>query len=87
MSGPGAGTDGLQRELEPNILPRQLHALEAVAARLDTERPAPSQALRASLESELRELGVAGLASWRIPAWACIAAGLAVLLVTALLAL
>lgn len=87
MSSSRAATDDLRRELGSSILPRQLHELQRVAGRLESERPAPSQALRASLESELRELGVGGFAPWRIPAWALITSGLAVLLITALLAL
>lgn len=87
MSGARARTDRLHRELGPDILPRQLRALERVAARLDAERPTPSLQLRERLKPALGELERGALGSWQVPAWAYIASGLAVLLVTALVAL
>lgn len=79
-----AGT--IRDELEPDILPRQLVALERIAARLEAERPAPSQGLRERLETE--PSGPAGAPALSLAwAWACLALGLVVLLATALLAL
>ena len=87
MSGSPSRTDRLHGELGPDILPRQLRALELIAARLDAERPTPSLQLRERLGPVLGELERGTLGRWQVPAWAYIASGLAVLLVTALLAL
>ena len=43
------GSAGLRNELDPNIMPRQMRALEEVATRLLDERPAPDPAFRAQL--------------------------------------
>jgi hypothetical protein len=79
----------LRRELEPNILPRQLRALDRVAARLIEERPVPADGFRDRLEGRVRELAdqthSPGSPTWRLGAAICLASGLALLLVAAIL--
>lgn len=86
MSAERARIETLGGELEPNILPRQRRELERLGASLEAERPAPPPALRARLAPLLDELR-SGSGIARLPAWALVAAGLAVLLVAAVLAL
>ncbi len=85
----GCKTDAMapiRDELDPGILPRQLHQVERVAARLEQERPDPSAALASQVDEILG--GVRG-ASYASPflSWACLASGLLLLVVIALVAL
>jgi hypothetical protein len=84
----------LRDELEPNILPRQLHALGRVAARLDDERPLPAQDFKARLADRIRALTPGGVvprtadspfARWRLWAAVWLAAGLGLLVLVAIL--
>ncbi|MGH2950655.1 MAG: hypothetical protein ACRDKX_01250 [Solirubrobacterales bacterium] len=79
----------LRGELEPNILPRQLRALERVAARLIDERPAPPPRFRDRLEGRVRELATQthspGPPTWRLGAAICLGSGFALLFVAAIL--
>jgi hypothetical protein len=77
---------GISDELEPGILPRQLQGLERLAARLARERPVPSAALGARVEEMLREAGAEAGTS-HLLAWACLASGLLLLGLIALIAL
>lgn len=80
----------LHRELEPNILPRHLLALERVAERLDAARPKPDARFRAELDERIEALaGDGGDAPtrWHVPAAAGAVLGLALLIVAAALAL
>lgn len=81
----------LRRELEPDILPRQLRALERVAERLDDARPQPAPGFRAALDERIEALanrdgGPIGT-RWLVPALAAVAAGLLLLLIATALAL
>jgi hypothetical protein len=82
-------TEQLRGELEPNILPRQLRALERVAARLSDQRPAPSPDFRSRLDARVRELAKHARApattSWRLPGALLLGSGLGVLLLVAFL--
>ena len=85
------GSAGLRDELDPNIMPRQMRALEEVATRLLNERPAPDPAFRAQLDGRMRELG-AGIRGgspsyWRLGAAVCLLSGVALLVVAVILAL
>jgi hypothetical protein len=81
----------LHRELEPNILPRHMRALERVADRLETERPRPDPDFRAALAERFGALaasaGETSTAPWRAPAAAAVALGLVLLVAAAALAL
>jgi hypothetical protein len=80
----------LRDELEPNVLPRQLRALEQVAARLVADRPPPAAAFRAQLDARIREMGVSTRGGapwrWRLAAAVCLLLGFALLAVAAILA-
>jgi hypothetical protein len=80
----------LRDELEPNVLPRQLRALEQVAARLVADRPPPAAPFRAQLDARIREVGVRTRGGapwrWRLGAAICLVLGLALLAVAAILA-
>lgn len=86
-------TGDLRRELEPNILPRQLRALEVVAARLERARPAPEPRFRAALGEELEALAAGSgrsrgrPARWLAPALGAVALGVLLLAIAAALAL
>ena len=86
MSAERARIETLRDELEPDILPRQRRELERLGASLEAERPAAPPALRERLAPLLDELG-RGSGAARLPAWALVAPGLAVLVLVALLAL
>ncbi|MCD6016177.1 MAG: hypothetical protein K0R88_2261 [Solirubrobacterales bacterium] len=81
------------RQLEPQILPRQLRALELIAARLSDQRPAPDQAFVARLEDRIAGLprdtdqprDYAPRSSWLLGTAVCLAIGFGLLLVAALL--
>ena len=81
------------RDLEPHMLRRQLRALELTAARLSDERPAPAPAFVARLEGRIGELDASdydrprpsGAAQWGLGAAVCLALGLALLVVAALM--
>ena len=84
----------LRDELEPNILPGQLHALGRVAGRLEDERPVPAPEFRARLDDRIRALAPRALAPrasdtvsarWRLWAAAWLAAGLGLLVVVAIM--
>ena len=81
----------LHRELEPNILPRHMRALERVADRLDSERPRPDPEFRAALAERFGALAASAdgpsPAPWRAPAIVAVALGLVLLTVAAGLAL
>jgi hypothetical protein len=85
------GSAGIRDELDPNIMPRQMRALEEVATRLLNERPAPHPAFRAQLDGRMRELGAGirgGMPSyWRLGAIVCLLSGLALIVVAVILAL
>jgi hypothetical protein len=85
------GSAGLRGELDPNIMPRHMRALEEVATRLLDERPAPDPAFRAQLDGRMRELGAGirgGIPSyWRLGAAVCLLLGLALLIAAVILAL
>ena len=88
----GQPAPDLRDELEPDILPRQLRALEALAGRLRDERPTPDPALRAELDALAGELSEqvseeASAGPWRWRAAACLAGGLALFGLAAVLAL
>ncbi len=78
---------GIRDELEPGILPRQLAEIERVAARLDSERPAPAPALAEQVDQIM--LGDAGgdAPASLVAAWACLGSGVLLLLLVALVAL
>jgi hypothetical protein len=82
-------TDELRAELEPNILPRQLRALQGVASRLSDGRPAPTPEYRARLDGRMRELAdqarVTAPSNWRLPGALLFGSGLALLLLVAIL--
>jgi hypothetical protein len=81
---------GLRDELDPNIMPRQMRALEEVATRFLDERPSPDQAFRTQLDGRVRELaaGIHGLKPWhwRLGAVICLVSGVALLVVAVILA-
>jgi hypothetical protein len=83
----------LKRELETDILPRQLRALERVAERLERERPYPDELFRAELQERIEMLAVrpgsdhAVATRWAGPAVAAAGLGLVLLAVAAALAL
>jgi hypothetical protein len=85
------GPAGLRGELDPNIMPRHMRALEEVATRLLDERPDPDPAFRAQLDGRMRELGAGirgGMPSyWRLGAAVCLLLGLALLIAAVILAL
>jgi len=89
-AGQGSSASGLRDELEPNVLPRQLRALERVAARLVADRPPPTEAFRAQLDARIGEMGVRTRGGapwrWRLGAAICLMLGLALLAVAAILA-
>jgi hypothetical protein len=92
MSTPGRRQHSeLHRELEPNILPRHMRALERLADRLDSERPRPDPKFRAALAERFGALaataGGPSPSPWRAPAAAAVALGLLLLTVAAALAL
>ncbi len=78
----------LGRELEPDILPKQLRALARVAARLRDQRPAPTPELRFRLEDAFGGRGSIPddpqSPGWRLRAALCLASGLSLLLAAAL---
>ena len=80
---------GLRDELAPNIMPRQMRALEQVATRLLDERPSPDPAFRTQLDGRVRELaaGIHGPKPWhwRLGAAVCLVSGLALLVVAVIL--
>jgi hypothetical protein len=78
----------LRDELEPEILPRQLRALEAVAGRLERERPVPDPAFVRRLSERLSELDPraangGATAPVRALAAACVGSGSLLLLIAA----
>jgi hypothetical protein len=79
------------RDLEPHMLRRQLRALELTAARLSDERPAPAPAFVARLEGRIGELDASGRprpsgpTRWGLGTAACLALGLALLVLAALM--
>ena len=84
----------LSRELEADILPRQLRALERVAERLEEARPTPEPDFRARLGEEIGDLSGTSVGiergpvtSWVLPALGAVALGLALLAAAAALAL
>ena len=80
------------RDLEPHMLRRQLRALELTAARLSDERPAPAPAFVARLEGRIGELDASDYDRprpqprwWGLGTAVCLALGLALLVVAALM--
>jgi predicted RecB family endonuclease len=77
------------RELEPNVLPAQRRAIERVAVRLSSQRPAPRPAFLAELDARIQGLprrdGGPAPSSRRLWTWVCLASGLALLLLAVLL--
>lgn len=71
------------RELMPNVLAPQRHALERVAVRLSAERPVADHAFRAELDTRIHELAHHARGSvasrWRLWTWVCLASGFALL--------
>ena len=82
-------TTGLRDELEADILPRQLRALEQVAGRLQDERPRPAPAFLARLDDRIRGTAPGTdtplPAQWRLWAALTLTSGLVLLVVVALL--
>jgi hypothetical protein len=83
------GSAGLRNELDPNIMPRQMRALEEVATRLLDERPSPDPTFRAQLDGRMREVaaGIRGKPTyWRLGVLVCLVLGVALLIVAVILA-
>jgi hypothetical protein len=82
-------TAELRDELEADILPRQLRALERVAGRLRDERPTPAPAFRARLDNRIRGTApgtdAPAPAPWRLWAALTLTSGLVLLVAVALL--